>query len=196
MVYERQKVNFVILHGTDADHASNWFPWLKAQLEALGHNVWVPDLPGADRPDPKRYNEYLLSQGWDFNDAVLIGHSSGALEILALVSALPAAIKIKTAIMIGSFTERMLDDPSWEMLSELFSRPFDLDAIKQRVGNFIFVHSEDDPYCPIGQAEELNSKLGGEFIRFKDKGHFCLNDGPEFVELPELLEIIEQKVTA
>lgn len=187
-------MKFVILHGTNATHSDNWFPWLKAELEQRGHEVWAPDLPGAGRPNPKRYNEYLLSQGWDFNDSVLIGHSSGALEILALVTVLPPSTTINTAIMVGSFTERMLDDPSWEMLTELFYQPFDFEAIKQRVGDFIFVHSEDDPYCPIGQAEELHSKLGGEFVRFKDKGHFCLNDGPEFVELPELLEIIEQKV--
>lgn len=187
-------MNFVILHGTSADHASNWFPWLKSQLETKGHTVWVPDLPDADRPDPKKYNEFLLGHGWDFQDNVLIGHSSGAVEILALLSELPHDKTVHSAVLVGSFTERMLDDPSWEMLSKLFYQPFDFDAIKQRVGKFIFVHSEDDTYCPIEQAEWLHKKLGGEFIRFTDMGHFSASLDPRFTKFPEIIDVIEQKV--
>lgn len=187
-------MKFVVLHGTDADHTSNWFPWLKVELEKRGHEVWVPDLPGADEPNPVAYNEFLLSSGWDFNGNVFIGHSSGAVEILSLLTELPEGMKVSAAVLVGSFTKRMLEDPSWSMLAELFASPFDFEKIKGRAGKFVFVHSEDDPYCPIDEAESLHEKLGGEFIRFKDKGHFSAALDPKFTEFPELLEVIEQKV--
>lgn len=183
----------VILHGTSSDHRSNWFPWLKSELEKIGFEVWVPDLPQADQPNIERYNKLLLGSEWDFDKNLIIGHSSGSVAALGLIQSLPD-IKVGTAILVGAFTERLADSHSWNMLKELFEKPFDYDSIKSKVGKFIFVHSEDDPYCPIEQAEELHGKLGGEFIRFKDKGHFSRHLDPSFDKFPELLEIIKQKV--
>ncbi len=186
----------VILHGTNSDHTGNWFPWLKAELEKLGYEVWVPDLPVNGRPNSQRYNKLLLNQGWDFNDNLIIGHSSGAVAILGLLQALPKDTKINTAILAGAFTKRLSQDPSWEMLSELFDKPFDYGAIKQKAKQFIFVHSEDDPYCPIEDAEELCQKVSGEFIRFQGMKHFSISLDKRFTSFPELLAIIKQKVPA
>jgi predicted alpha/beta hydrolase family esterase len=184
----------VILHGTDAHHTSNWFAWLKAELEKLGYEIWAPDLPGADHPNVKRYNEFLLKSGWDFSDNLIIGHSSGAVEILGLLQKLPEGVKINTAILVGSFTHRLIEDPKWEVLKGLFEEPFDFEEIKKRAKRFIFVHSSDDPYCPIEQAEYLHSQIGGEFFKFHDMGHFSASLDPRFTKLPELLEIIKEKI--
>ena len=184
----------LLLHGTDGNHESGWLPWLKEELGKLGHEVWVPDLPHAEKPNIERYNKFLFSHEWDFENSLLVGHSSGSVEILGLLQALPENVKINTAILIGTFTKRLSDSPSWGMLKELFDKPFDYESIKQKAKQFIFIHSEDDPYCPIEQAEELHEKLGGEFIRFKDKGHFSRHLDPQFVKFPELLEIIKQRV--
>jgi uncharacterized protein len=187
-------VKFLILHGTSSNSQGNWFPWLQKELEKLGHEVWTPDLPDSDRPNIQKYNEYLLSQGWDFNESVIIGHSSGAVAILGLLPALPKEVKINTAVLVGSFTKRLSESPSWEMLKELFEVPFDFGAIKQRADEFLFIHSEDDDISPIAQAEYLCEQVGGEIIRFKDKGHFSLRQNPKFNEFPELLEIIKTKI--
>lgn len=189
-------MKFVILHGTDASHESNWFPWLKAELESLGHEVWVPDLPNSQRPNIHRYNEALLKDGYDFNGSVVIGHSSGSVAILGLLEALPKDVRIHTAVMAGAFTKRLSESPSWEMLQELFHEPFNFESIKQKSGQFIFVHSNDDPFCPINDARELCGSLNGEFIEFDGMGHFSKKLDPRFDTFPELLDIINQKVTA
>lgn len=186
-------MKILLLHGTGGNHESSWFPWLKAELEMLGHDVWVPDLPQADTPSIKRYNKFLLDRNWDFDNSIIVGHSSGSVAIMGLLTELPKDVTINTAILIGTFTERLSDSPSWGMLKELFTEPFDYEAIRQKAKQFIFIHSEDDPYCPIEQAEEVHAKLGGEFIRYTDKGHFSRHLDPQFEKFPELLELIKQK---
>lgn len=186
----------VILHGTNADSQSNWFPWLRAELESIGYEVWVPDLPGAERPNLARYNELLLGRGWDFQDNVLIGHSSGSLAALGLLQALPADVTVDRVYLLGAFTERLAEDPSWEALRELFEKPFDFKHIKQKAKEFIFIHADNDPYCPIEQARELQSKLDGEFIVMPGMGHFSAGLDPRFTKFPELLELIKEKTNA
>lgn len=183
-----------MLHGTNANHTHNWFPWLKTELQKRGYTVWVPDLPGADRPNIERYNSFLLGSNWDFNDNLVIGHSSGAVAILGLLSELPPDTKIGTAIFAGAFTKRLSESPSWGMLRELFEKPFDFEAIKQKADKLIFVHSEDDPYCPIEQAEYLCQQLDGEFVRLNGLGHFTYGLDKRFKKFPELLEIIDRQV--
>jgi len=187
-------MKFLVLHGTSADHTKHWFPWLKTELEGLGHEVWIPDLPDAGRPNIQKYNNLLINSGWDFRDCVIVGHSSGSVAILGLLQALPEDVKINTAVLVGAFTKRLSESPSWEMVSELFEEPFDFESIKQKANKFIFVHSKDDPVCDIDQARELCGQVGGEMIEFDGMGHFTTKLNPSFTKFPELLEVIETKI--
>ena len=184
----------VILHGTSVNHTANWFSWLGAELEKLGCKVWLPDLPNSERPNIEKYNDFLFSSNWDFNDNLIIGHSSGAVAIFGLLEALPKQVKIDTAVMAGAFTKRLSEDPSWEMLQELFERPFDFEAIKKKANKFIFVHSDDDPICPLEQAQELKEKVDGELLVQHGMGHFSARLDPRFTKFPELLDIIKTRV--
>ncbi len=187
-------MKFLILHGTGSDSKGNWFPWLKGELEKLGHEVWTPDLPDSQRPNIQKYNDFLLNNGWDFNDCVIIGHSSGSVAILGLLQALPQNVKVNAAVLAGAFTKRLSESPSWEMLSELFDKPFDFKLIKQKAGKLIFVHSKDDPICDINEARELCQQLGGEMIEFDGMKHFSVRTDSRFTKFPELLQIIQDKV--
>lgn len=185
----------VILHGKGSDHTSNWYAWLKDELEKQDWQVWLPDLPNWDQPNAKSGTDFLLSSGWDFNDSVIIGHSAGAVEILPLLQALPNSIKVNTAIIVGSFTKKLSEHPDWGELAGLFNEPFNFESIKTKAHQFIFVHSNDDPICPIEQAQELHAKLGGEFVLIPNAQHFSTTrSGSRFKKFPELLEIIKQKV--
>lgn len=187
-------MNFLILHGTGGSHESSWTPWVKAELQAAGHKVWAPDLPGADVPNIDRYADFLFASDWDFNDCVIIGHSSGSVATLGILQKLPEGTRINTAILIGAFTKRLSESPSWSMLKELFENPFDFDNLKTKSDKFIFMHSTDDPICPIDQAEYLCEQTGGEMIKFDNMSHFTVKADRKFFRLPELVEIINQKV--
>jgi hypothetical protein len=65
----------VLLHGTDGTPDANWFPWLKAKLEAAGYEVWVPQLPDCHEPNRDTYGDFLFGNGYDFTDSLLIGQA-------------------------------------------------------------------------------------------------------------------------
>jgi predicted alpha/beta hydrolase family esterase len=94
----------VILHGTNASPEKNWFPWLKKYLEQRGYQVWVPLLPNNDVPNRFTYNDFLFNSDWDFTDNLVIGHSSGAVSVLNLISD-NRCPKISTAVMVGVWTD-------------------------------------------------------------------------------------------
>lgn len=182
--------NAVILHGTDGHPTHNWFQWLKAKLEREGYTVWVPELPGADRPSIDRYNEFLLSKGWDFNaETVLIGHSSGAVAVLGLLEALPKGITVDTAILVGAFTGYL----NREELKGM-DKSFDFENLKTKAKRFVLIHSDNDPYCPLEHAEYLAKMLDGELIVKPSEAHFSVGTaGEKYKEFPLLLEVLENK---
>jgi predicted alpha/beta hydrolase family esterase len=178
--------NCLILHGTSNDSQRNWFQWLRGNLEDVGFKVWVPDLPGADVPNPKTYNEFLFSSDWDFNDeSILVGHSSGAVEIFSLLQNLSDGTQVDKAILVGAFKDNLgVDD-----LSRLFDETYDWELIKTKAKEFIFFHSDNDPYCPLDHAEYLAKELDGELIVMPGEAHFSISTaGEKYKEFPELLE--------
>jgi predicted alpha/beta hydrolase family esterase len=185
--------NALILHGTDATPQDNWFPWLKSHLEAEGYRVWVPQLPGADQPNAKHYTEFLLANpDWDFNDqSIIIGHSSGSIEILALLQALPETTRIKLAVLVGSFTHKLAEKPEWHKLKGLFEQPFDFSAIKSHAEKLIFVHSDNDPHCPLEQAKYLADQTDSQLVVIPGKQHFSAFLNPPITEVPEILKLIQ-----
>ena len=180
---------FLILHGTDASPESNWFMWLKGVLIGKGHRVWLPQLPNSDKPNSKTYTEFLMSNDKFVidEDTVIIGHSSGAVEIFSLLQNLPATTAIKSAILVSAFK----NDLGWDSLGDLFQEPLDFEKIKTKSKKFIFIHSDNDPYVPLEQAEHLQEQLEGELIVLEGQGHFSFETGPEYSQFPELLDIIE-----
>jgi predicted alpha/beta hydrolase family esterase len=179
---------FLILHGTDGSPESNWFMWLKGALIGQGHEVWLPQLPDSAKPDSKAYTDYLLSNK-DFvfdKDTVIIGHSSGAVEILHLLQYLPKSSSVKASILVSAFRDNL----NWDSLDGLFVEPLDFEIIKERCVKFVFIHSDNDPYCPISHAEYLSEQTGGELIVLKGQGHFNIELGPQYKHFPKLLDIV------
>lgn len=178
----------LILHGTAASPGHNWFAWLQHQLEKDGYAVWLPQLPGCDTPNTEVYNAFLLSNP-DFvydDETVLIGHSSGAVEILSLLQHLPTDTKVKAVYLVSVFK----DDLDWDSLKGLFIEPFDFAKITANAEKFVVIHSDNDPYVPLEHAEYISECLNGELLLLPGQGHFNTEQSERYKEFPELLEII------
>ena len=185
-------IKVLILHGTDANPDSNWFMWLKGKLVGRGYNVWLPQLPDSDKPNTTKYTQFLLSNK-NFvidKDTIIIGHSSGSVEILNLLQDLKKGVKIKGVILVSAFK----DDLGMENLKELFNEPLSFAKINIHCDKFIFIHSDNDPYCPLEHAKYLVSKTNGELIVFPGQGHFNTEISSEYNKFPEIIQFIDEIV--
>lgn len=183
--------NALILHGTGGYPTENWFDWLRQELVKLGFAVSVPQLPNCDRPNIKTYNKFLLKEkSFQFNEeSVLVGHSSGAVAIFGLLQDLPDSIKVDTCYLVGAFKNNL----NWKSLNGLFEEPFDFAKIKSKARRFIFIHSDNDPYCPLEHAQFLAKELSGELIIQEGQKHFSVGTfGEEYRKFPFLLELIKK----
>lgn len=183
-----KKKNALILHGTNGDSKENWFPWLKTELEAQGWSVFVPDLPHSERPSIARYRTFLKDIGWKPNEnTVLIGHSSGAVAILGFLQSLPDTMMVKKVVLVGAFE----GDLDMENLRELYDAPLDFPLIRTKAKEFILIHSDNDPYCPLSHAEHLAKLLGGKLLIRNGEQHFSVATGGEtYRTFPFLLSLL------
>ncbi len=180
--------NALILHGTDAGPADNWFLWLQHELENIGYDVWLPQLPHSEKPSTKIYNEFIFSnKNFQFSEeTIIVGHSSGAVEALSLLEHVD--ITIKAAFLVSAFKDWL----GWESLNDLFIPPLDFEKIRGKAENFVFVHSDNDPYCPLDHPKYLTDQVNGGLIIKPGQGHFNTEVGNKYKQFPELLEIIQR----
>ena len=184
----------VILHGTDGSPTVLvWQDWLRSQLEVNGYEMFFPQLPECHTPNLELYNAFLRDSGWDFEDNIIVGHSSGATTVLHLLQQewFP---HVKAAVLVGTFlNERLLNAASWYepgQFDKLFVDTLKLEKINNKAGAFYFVHGDDDPYCDYGEARELSNQLKGTFITLPGAGHIAKSS--YITELPELMEKMRQ----
>ena len=185
----------ILLHGTLANSSSNWLQWLKAELEQKGFKVWVPDLPNTELPSLIEWTDYIIGNcPFDIDsNTTLIGHSSGAVAVLILAQSLTH--KIKQIISVGVYKDLdyLHEVVKFHANDRFFDIPFNFEKMKQNCDNIVFIHSDDDPYCPLTHAEYLAGKTGGKLIVIPRQGHFNMEKSPDYNKFPALLEYVDQK---
>ncbi len=161
----------------------NWFRWLEGELFERGYNVWLPELPRAEKPSLAEWREYVL-QNCPFDidgDTMIVGHSSGA--ILALIVA-QSVEEVSRVIAVSVFHDNSLN---WDANSRLFDVEFDWQKLAAIHDKFTFIHSDNDPYVSLDQAQFVANKCGAELVLIPNQGHFNLEFSPKYREFPELL---------
>lgn len=171
--------NAVIIHGWGATSESNWFPWLKTQLEKNDFLVTIPDFPNSQHPILTEWFNHFKKEVAIDEETILIGHSLGSPFILKFLE--QQEIKIKSAFLVAGF-ERSLDIPEIE---NFVDKPFNFEAIKKASDKFYVISSDNDPYIDLPIATSLAQNLETQLIVEQQKGH--LN---EDIVYPRLLDLI------
>lgn len=174
------EANFVLLHGYCGSPDSGFFPWLKKQLEDLGHKVQIPVLPHPDQPTEDEQVEYVL-KNCTFNEkTILFGHSLGTVVAMKVAERLET--KITGLVLAGAFAEPKFKDHE-RSFSTTFSWEFDVEKIKKNVGIVSVWHDVHDRAVPDAQAEKVAEMFSVPVIRVQaEEPHFDADVEPEILD--------------
>lgn len=179
-----KKMAFLI-HGWGGYPEESWLPWLKNKLEKKGFEVFVPVMPDTNHPKMDAWLEHLEKLvGTPDEECYFVGHSLGCITILRYLETLEGGKKVGGAVLVAGFSDHL----NIRDLGTFFETPIVWEKIKLRCGNFVAIHSDNDPYVPLKHADVFKEKLGAEIIVEHGMKHFSGDDGVN--ELPVALESV------
>ncbi|MDR3425652.1 MAG: alpha/beta fold hydrolase [Alphaproteobacteria bacterium] len=184
--------NFLIVHGTLGNPESNWFPWLKRELEKEGQTVIVPRFP---TPEGQTLSSWLdvaekVVKGLDPADTVLIGHSLGAIFLLRLAE--KAQKPFQAAFLVCPFMRKIGVEPYDTLNATFIQPPLDWPRIRKNAPRIHAFAGQDDPYVPLPYASEVAEQSGATLTVIDKGGHLNAESG--YREFPLLLEKIRQTI--
>lgn len=181
----------VIVHGWEANPSSDFFPWLKKELESRGYQVDVPTMPETDNPVIKDWVGHLSKViGTPNEDIILIGHSIGAQAILRYLENLPAKQSVGLVVCIaGWFTLKNITDEDLAIIKPWVETPIDCEKVLLHTDRIVAIFSDNDPVVPLENKDLFENKLFADTVIESGKGHFNESDG--VIELPEIFKYID-----
>ena len=186
---ETTKLRIVILHGYGADSKSNFFPWLKLELEKLGHSVWLHTLPNTEDPDITEQVEFVLQSVALDARTILVGHSLGGVVAMKILEKLSQPIL--GLVLVGSFYKpELLIDFQPNFVSTI-DWQWDFAKIRQQVQKIKILSDLQDCYIPTTQGRELAELLRAELFEFKAEGTHFMS-----VQEPQVLAAIQKLITS
>ncbi len=176
-----------IFHGWGADPESNWFPWLKEELEKKNYRVFVPAFPNSDFPNLTKWlGEFEKYRKYVDEETIFIGHSLGSSFILHVLQTVDKPIK--AAFFVAGFVGPIGDEFD-RYIGDISIRSFDWKRIRQKCKKFVIFASDNDPYVPMKKTKELYELLpNSELIIIKGAAH--LNAGSSCLTFNELRDAI------
>lgn len=184
------KSTVFIIHGTEASSESNWFPWLKSELEGRGVDVVAPDFPIGSKQNLGSWLSIFDAYHDRINSkTIMVGHSIGPAFILSVLEKLN--VRIAAAFLVAPFAEALpLEgyDSIKRANATFIQKSFDWAKIKRNCGKFYVYASDNDPYVPLRVSERVVRNLDARLRIMKGAGHMNMEAG--YLRFDELLKDI------
>lgn len=169
---DNKKLRYVILHGWKSAPNKCWFPWLKRELEAEGHEVIVPKMPITFIPNVANQAQYVLENVSFDENTVLVGHSLGTIVAMRVLEQLKNPIR-KTVLVSGLMEPKFVDKARPEA-SVLINWNFNTEKIKKNAGHLRILRDIKDILIAPEAGLKLHQELGGHLVEFEaERGHTC-----------------------
>ena len=182
-------------HGwTNKRPEGHWLRLTAAELRSRGHQVWYPQFPEPDKPNPEDWQTIIRQEAQMMDEVqggekIAITHSLGCMNWMlaamtgqfekpfdrVLFVAPPDPIKTDEADGIGG---EPMD----------LSNPLLLPAIKANAKSFTIIASDNDRWLPRG-IKIYEEALRQRAVVLPGAGHFSLDDG--WGPWPGLLSCVE-----
>ena len=185
-----------IIHKWGGTPGSDWYSWLKKELEKRGVSVCVPQMPDTDTPIIEYWLDYLGQEiGHPDPDTCLIGHSMGVQAILRYLSELKEGEKIGAALFVAGFIhikEGVFSPDETAIIRPWIETPIDLEKAGRHSEKFVSIFSGNDPYIPIEDSKIFEKELKSKILIIPKGGHFTEAAGYKelHVALNELLKML------
>ena len=167
------KKKIIFVHGYTASSQVNWYPDISKELDVLGVDYSVPDLPGEEYPHSKDWLEIIYNEvNSTDKPVILVGHSLGTRAILLYLDKFEK--KADAVILIATFNNdwekhRVRRD---EHYSDFFEYPIDTKKVKKLANQFIVMHSKDDPDLDYQGGVEIANDLDAKLLTYDGRNHF------------------------
>ena len=177
--------NYLIIHGSFGSPFSNWFPYLRKEIEKKNLEVYTPDFPiGVEKQNYENWSK-LLKVYVDANilneKTVIFAHSIAPIFICKFL--MENKIKVKRLVFVCGFNNY------FEYDTVNASMYFDnLVDVKNYCNDITCFYSDNDPYVKYEAEKEFADTLTDNQIMIPLGGH--LNEESGYKEFPDLLKYI------
>ena len=174
--------NFILIHGTGGNPDECFYPWLRKQLEEDGHKVYAPQLPMLENQSLQTWLK-AFEPYWKYvnSKTVFVGRSIGPAFILRLLE--KAEAKARAVFLVAGFcTGAGIPQQFQPLIRTFIGKRFDWQKIGSSCSKFFVYNSDNDPFVPLKNGEELAEKLGTKIIVVKGAEHFWFKEFPQILK--------------
>jgi predicted alpha/beta hydrolase family esterase len=166
-----------IVHRWGGSQTSDWYQWLKSELEKRRYEVNVLAMPNADEPVIKKWVSHLSNKvGKLDSDTFFVGHSIGCQTIMRYLATQNNACG-GAVFVAGWFTLQGLESEDEEAIAKPWiETPMDYMKVKKNLPRSLAIFSGNDPYVPLDNKDIFKTRLGSDIIVERNKGHFTGED--------------------
>ncbi len=177
-----------IIHRWHGNHASDWYQWLRQELEAQNIVVVIPDMPHTDSPTIVDWVSAIPKLQRDsYRNTYFVGHSIGCQTLLRYLEILPDDLEIGGAVLVAPWVKlKNLEPGERPVATEWLEKPIDWPSVRRHCNNFTVLYSDNDPYVIVENAKIFERNLNAKLVLDPQKGHFSEDEG--ITELPSVLE--------
>jgi hypothetical protein len=187
--------NYFILHGSFSNPESNWFPWLRQEIESTKPTnmeesiCYVPHFPtGIGFQNYYNWERVLASYvdaGLFGRETIVFAHSIAPAFVCKFL--IRNKIKVKKLVFVCGFNNYIGVAPNYDKVNKsMFCE--NIENVKNFCKDITCIFSDNDPYVNFSAEKEFADKVADKQIVVKNGGHLNSAFGyDKFIELKEFI---------